>query len=108
MIRVRNLRSFTRSLQSAAQSLVDAEVARMEAAAERIEAQASAVVGVETGALRDSGEVLPTEQDGERYVSRVAFGGAAAPYAGIVHDAPWSASEGFLSEAARDSGWPGR
>lgn len=108
MIAIKNLRSFQRSLEAAAQSIVDSEVVRMEAAADRVEAQAASVVGVETGALRDSGEVHPTEREGDAYVSRVTFGGASAPYAGIVHDAPWSASEGFLSDAARDCGWPAR
>ena len=107
MIVVTNQSAFAKSLAAVAERVVGREVARMERAADEIEAEAAATVGVETGALRDSGERLPTEEDGKRFISVVAFGGAAAPYAGVVHDAPWSASEGFLSDAARASRWPG-
>lgn len=105
---IKNAAQFERSLRKRGEEIVSREVSRMERAADQVEAEASSTVSVETGALRDSGERQPTEQDGERHISRVTFGGPSAPYAGIVHDAPWSRSEGFLSEAARKNGWPAK
>ena len=43
-------------------------------------------VPVDTGALKNSGTVVYTRQKGTVIESKYGFGGAAAPYAKIVHD----------------------
>lgn len=53
---------------------------------EEIMTKAKARTPVETGALRGSGRVEPSEIQGSQIVSRGGFGGAAAPYAVYVHE----------------------
>lgn len=49
-------------------------------------AEAKRRTPVDTGTLRASGTVFPTEVSGSTLVSRGGFGGAAAGYAVIVHE----------------------
>lgn len=53
---------------------------------ERIMGESKRLCPVDTGTLRSSGRVQPPEQDSERVVVRMTYGGAAAPYAVSVHE----------------------
>ena len=55
---------------------------------EQIMAKSKRIVPVATGALRASGHVQPPEVVGKRITVVLGYGGAAAPYAVIVHERP--------------------
>ena len=59
-------------------------------------------VPVDTGALRNSGTVMPGPVTKNRQTVILGFGGDAAPYAAAVHEAPRSYGQGknkYLSRA---------
>lgn len=49
-------------------------------------AKSQRVVPVDTGSLRASGHVVPPVYSDTGAVIEIAYGGVAAPYAGIVHE----------------------
>jgi hypothetical protein len=65
--------------------------------AEKIMADSKDLVPVDTGTLRSSGVVLPAAITGTTVSVTLGYGGAAAPYARMVHENPRAGKTGGLS-----------
>lgn len=83
---ITNLGQFQQSLRFAGRQAVPAAAAALTEEAERIMGVAKARTPVDTGALRGSGHVQAPVVALGRVGVTLAFGGAAAPYAVIVHE----------------------
>ena len=87
-VRVQNLRELQNAFIAAGR-----DAPRFAAKALREEADeafllSQAVVPVQTGALRSSGEVLGPRVAGSRVFAEINYGGPSAPYAIFVHELP--------------------
>jgi hypothetical protein len=81
-----NTRRFEQALQRYGQAQPSRAAGALYREGERIMTEAKRRTPVDTGALRASGFVHPPVVTGQRITLLLGFGGAAAPYALIVHE----------------------
>ena len=86
--RLRGSRKLERTLKKLGREAPKALARALFQEAEQIMAKSKPLVPVKTGALRASGHVQPPVITGTKVKVVLGYGGAAAPYAVVVHEKP--------------------